>query len=128
MKQPGAMTKIALMAALLLATSSAHAQSRGAQLERLGAARINAKLMAQHFLCPGADKDEIVSWVTDVSDRIEKRERTRSFSQLIQAELSKLVKGPIQQIGPQAWCAQQKRQPFYNHFFKREGTTRTSTP
>jgi hypothetical protein len=75
MKQPGAMTKIALMAALLLATSSAHAQSRGAQLERLGAARINAKLMAQHFLCPEADKDEIVSWVTDVSDRIEKRER-----------------------------------------------------
>jgi hypothetical protein len=86
------------------------------------------KLMAQHFLCPGADKDEIVSWVTDVSDRIEKRERTRSFSQLIQAELSKLVKGPIQQIGPQAWCAQQKRRPFYNHFFKREGTTRTSAP
>jgi hypothetical protein len=70
------MTKIALIAALLLAATSALAQSRGGQIERLGAARMNAKLMAQHMFCPGADKDEIVSWVTDIANRIEKREGT----------------------------------------------------
>jgi hypothetical protein len=113
MAEGSPMTRMTLaIMTTLLASLPADAQDI-----RLGAARMNAKLMAQSYFCPDADKNKIMSWIEKIESKWSKDEGNDSFKQLTKAEFYKLD-SPISQVGFRVWCDQQRKADFYREFFK----------